>query len=532
MSKLPGHCQVLIAGAGPSGLMMAAQLLRFGIQPVIVDSKTELTMQSRAIAVQARSLEIFRQLGIVQEVINEGNKIEGLTIHEDTEAVAHFDLAGSGKGNTAFPFVLSLEQSKTERLLLDFLTSRACPVHWNSEVTEINQTGTNVEVRVRTYDGREETIVCNWLIGADGASGIVRKRLGIAFTGGTYLNRFYLADLSMKHGPASEDIRIFIKDEGFTGIFPMKDGNYRFIGVLPKTLRGRENISFNDVKPYITYTLGIPIDEDRESCYWFSVYQIHHRMAERFRSRRCFLIGDAAHIHSPVGGQGMNTGLQDAYNLAWKLAGVIRNNYSEQILDSYASERMPVAEKLLKTTDRLFSLVVSQNWVVKKIRNGILPIALKWLWRKKGMPHNIFALVSQTGVHYRQSSLSVHHGKTGKIRAGDRLPFLTLFDEKRHEQTDLHEWCSKPGFTLLVVGKLSQRDLHLLAKWIKSTYPFGLNFYYLPPSERNQHIFDCFEIKEDYKKALIVRPDLYIGYMNDIVDIELIGGYMKEVTGV
>lgn len=528
MNSLPLHSSVLISGAGPSGLMMAAQLLRYGLQPVIIDSKTELTRESRALAVQARSMEIFRQLGIDHAALSEGNVVKGLSFYQDAEAVMRLDLASSGSGISPFPYVLILEQSKTEKLLLDYLTSKACPVYWNTELLDVNLSDKQAVIRVKR-DDTETTVSCDWLIAADGASGRIRKKLGISFSGGTYLSRFYLADLNIRQGPGPEDVRILLKDEGFVAIFPISSDNYRFIGMLPGTLKNRESISFEDIKPYITYTLGFPLQEER--CRWFSTYQLHHRMASRFRNRSCFLIGDAAHIHSPIGGQGMNTGLQDAYNLAWKLSGVIKREYSERILDTYASERMPVAQTLIRTTDRLFTIAVSQNWLLKKLRNWFVIRALRSLWKKKDFPLKIFSRVSQTRIRYRSSSLSVHHSRSTGVKAGDRLPFIPLYDERLKEETDLHSWCSKPGFTLLVIGALSQRNLYLLAKWIKSTYPSQLNFYYLPPSPRNQLVFDRFEVKEEGKKALIIRPDMYIGYMNDIVDIDLIDLYFKETIG-
>ncbi len=527
MNLLPHDCSVLIVGAGPSGLMMAAQLLRYGIQPVIIDSKTGLNQESRALAVQARSLEIFRQLGLDEAALAAGNPVDRLAVYQDAE-VAAFSLTEKDKKLTAFPYVLILEQSRTEKVLLSYLTSKACPVYWDTELLDIRSDDRGARVKLKRGETEKE-IKCDWVIGADGASGKVRKSQGLSFAGGTYLNRFYLADIVMKDQGDISAVRLFLKKEGFTGIFPVNGQTYRFIGVLPQTLKDRADVTFDDLKPYLTYTLGFPLQG--EVCQWFSVYKLHHRLAERFRNKRCFLIGDAAHIHSPVGGQGMNTGLQDAYNLAWKLQGVIKNEFHEKILDSYSEERMGVAKQLLATTDKLFTLSVSGNWFVKQIRRYVLPRLFQWIWKRSGMRFRLFSHISQIALHYRASGMSVHHSRTREIAAGDRLPYLKLFDEKRKEHSDLHAWCSKPGFTLLVIGLISQRDVHLLAKFIKATYPAQLNFYYLPPSSSNQHIFDAFEIKEDHKKAVIVRPDLYIGYMNDVVDIELIDIYLRETIG-
>jgi hypothetical protein len=254
-------------------------------------------------------------------------------------------------------------------------------------------------------------------------------------------------------------------------------------------------------------------------------------MADRFRSRRCFLIGDAAHIHSPVGGQGMNTGLQDAYNLAWKLAGVIDKKYAESILDTYSQERMPVAKALLKTTDRMFTVIIGQSWITRRLREWIVPLALNNLKTASAINTKIYGLISQTGIKYRESTLSLHHSLATKVKAGDRVPFIKIYDEKLKEETNLHEWCKYPGFTLLVIGQLSPLEVLALSKWVKLSYPFDLHFYYLPPSKRNAHVFEGFEVPGNKRKALVIRPDMHIGYINDVVDVDLLGGYLRETLG-
>jgi len=310
----------------------------------------------------------------------------------------------------------------------------------------------------------------------------------------------------------------------------MPEDHYcRIVGILPNEFDNREGLQMEDVLPYLDTITGASIKVEHTN--WFTTYKLHHRMADKFRRERCFLIGDAAHIHSPVGGQGMNTGLQDAYNLAWKLAGVINSQLKPAILDSYGAERMPVAKDLLNTTDRVFKLILSRNWFVSLFKKWVLPRLLEAVWSSPPRREAFFTRISQIGISYRDSRLNLHLSQATRIKAGDRLPFLKVFDEKKQQETDLHEWCSKPGFTMITMGKLTELDLFTLAKWITQTYPANLNFFYLPLSVKNQTVFDTFEIKENQKKAIIVRPDLHIGFINDAVDIDMMNNYLQNVVG-
>lgn len=529
MQIVEGHYQVIIVGAGPSGLMMAAQLIRFGIQPIIIDSKTGPTNQSRALAVQARSMEIYRQLGIVDEVLKGGKRAKSVTLYEEGDELAHLVLENTGKGESAFPFLEIFEQSKNEKLLLDYLTFHCCPVYWETTLIHIEQQSERVHLQL-TSSGETIATSTDWLIGADGSHSHVRQSLQIAFHGDTYPQQFYLADLTLQNYSSAHGIHLFLGRNSFTACFPMKDANtYRFIGSLPKTLLKREDLTFSAIQPYLAFSLNVPITATE--CNWFATYRLHHRMAESFRKQRCFLIGDAAHVHSPVGGQGMNTGLQDAYNLAWKLAGVLNKQIRPAILESYATERMPVAMQLLKTTDRLFTFIVSNNFFIKAFRRFLFPKLIRQMWKKASIRKSFFSRISQTGIHYRHSKLNLHLSQAAKVKAGDRLPYLRFWDEKKEEESDLHAWCAKPGFIFLILGTISDQDLFIIAKWIKRNFPNMLHLFYLPHSEKNQPVFNYFEINKNQRKALVVRPDMHIGMMSDQIDIRILANYMENVVG-
>lgn len=522
-----GHFSVLIVGAGPSGLMMAAQLLRHGVQPLIIDSKKGPTNQSRALAVQARSMEIYRQMGLADRALQEGIQAESVSIQNEEKELVNLSLKNLGKNSTLFPFVHLFEQSKNERLLLDFLTQKCCPVFWDTTLEDLIQQENQITAHLKNGD-KNSIVTADWLIGADGAHSSVRKILQIDFKGDAYVNKFLLADVEFEQSFQNHQVTLKLGDASFTGLFPMKGNRFRVIATLPFRFADQHEVKYEDVEADLAKML--PQKLHIKTCHAFSVYKLHHRMAEKFRDKNSFLIGDAAHIHSPAGGQGMNTGLQDAYNLGWKLAGVINQHYQPKILESYAEERMPVARKLLKTTDRAFNFINSKNPVNRFLKKLILPSFIPFFWKRGNLREFGFETISEIGISYRDSKINLNLSQTKQLKAGDRLPYLKVFDEKKQQETDLHAWCFKPGFTFMAFGKLSEHDLFALARWISLNYP-QLNFFYLPFSVKNKAVFDYFEMGESQRRAIIVRPDMYIGYLNDAIHVELIGDYLAQMVG-
>ncbi|MES2809338.1 MAG: FAD-dependent monooxygenase [Bacteroidota bacterium] len=525
------HTKVLIVGAGPSGLMMAAQLLRYGVIPVIIDIKQGPTNQSKALAVQARSLEIYRQMGLADRALQGGTQADGMLLNQDAKQVASISLTDVGKQDTPFPFIHLYQQSKNERLLLDYLTQNCCPVYWDTTLVSLKQNAQQVEVTIQS--GTETAVLtCQYIVGADGAHSAIRRQLNIAFTGDTYANEFFLADVELDNKQlAATKVQLYRGKMGMAVFFPLPEHNsYRIIGNLPPANEGKPDVQLDEMLPHLKSLTGIAINVVQNN--WFTTYKLHHRMADKFRLQRCFLVGDAAHIHSPVGGQGMNTGLQDAYNLGWKLAGVLNGQVKESILDSYATERMPIAKTLLNTTDKLFRLIISTNWFALLLKKWIMPTATQILWKSKTLRQEFFKRIAQINITYRDSKINLHLSTAKNIKAGDRLPYLKVFDEKKQAETDLHEWCTKPGFTLIILGKLQEFDLFAIAKWITQNYPASLNFFYLPPSAKNMDIFKAFEVGKDKKKALIIRPDMHIGLINDVVDIEMMENYLTNIVAI
>lgn len=522
------HTDVLIVGAGPSGLMMAAQLLRFGVQPKIIDAKRGPDRASKAIAVQARSLELFRQMGLADRLLEAGMPCYGIQVQGQRRPLGKVDFARMENPDTAFPFLHIVGQDRTEKLLLARLTEKACPVDWETRLVSLRQDDNGVQV-VLEHEGAAERWACRWLIGADGAGSMVRECLGIRFEGRRYDGRFFLADVVIRDGH-HRHVHFFVRERALLGIFPFNgQDRYRIVGELPDDLAQQRQLAYGDVKLVVDRALGFELPVTQ--CLWISGFSMHRRTAEQFSRQRCFLVGDAAHVHSPVGGQGMNTGLQDAANLAWKLAGVLQGRMATKVLHSYQLERMPVAREVSETTDRALRLLTGVPRWLRPLREVLLAKGLGFLAAKTGRLRKVFGRMAQLDVHYRRSALTVHHATDSGVRAGDRLPFIAVFDEKTKTHTDLHRWCEKPGFILLVLGTISHHQLNVIGQWVRQRYPRQMHLYYLPFSANNQRVFDIFAVKPTGTKTVLIRPDMYIAYINDMLNMGLIDTYMEGVLG-
>ncbi len=446
--------QVLIVGAGPTGLMLANQLARRAVRPLIVDRHSGPAQQTRAIGVQARTLEIYSKLGIAERALELGVRARAANMWANARPTARIPLGDIGRRLSAFPFILMLGQDDNERIMGEKLAGFGVEVNWNTELTAFTQDADRVEATLRHPDGSLQTVRAAWLAGCDGSRSSVREFSGIRFPGAPYEHVFFVADTEATGSMMPGELNVYLWRDGFHLFFPMRgQDRWRVIGILPKALREGEGLTFEALVPSIRAEAGT--DLQFRSCSWFSTYRIHHRAAERFRDRRCFLLGDAAHVHSPMGAQGMNTGLQDAHNLAWKLALVIKGGARPALLDTYDEERRPVAERLLRTTDRAFQLVVGEGAFARLFRTRILARVAARAMTLERVRRLAFRTLSQIGIRYRRSSLSqtVSGLPQGAPLAGERFPWLQLRMSAGSEPVDLFERLDDTHFNLLVIGQ-------------------------------------------------------------------------------
>src|SRR6266480_1477190 len=433
---------VLVVGAGPTGLMLANQLVRRGVRVRIIDRHAGPARESRALGVQARTLEIYAHLGLADQAVALGKRADGAALWAQGRRAARIPLGDIGRDLSPYPFLLVLGQDDNERLLGDALRTQGTAVEWKTELVGLAQHTDHVTARLKHPDGTHGDVTVPWLAGCDGARSSVRELSGIAFEGAPYQHVFFVADVQMTGSMVPDVLNVYL---------------WRIVGILPPHLRGRDDLTFEDTIPSLRHEAGAELSF--QSCNWYSTYRIHHRRAARFHDRRCFLLGDAAHIHSPVGGQGMNTGLQDAYNLAWKLALVVSGRAGAALVHSYEDERLPVANHLLKRTDRLFSLVVSDSWLAGLVRTRVMPKIMGLALRTAAVQRIVFRTISQTGIRYRTSPLSEALAGLPEDgpRAGDRFPWLRLKFRASGPTEDLFGKVDDTRFNLLVFGQAAPR---------------------------------------------------------------------------
>jgi 2-polyprenyl-6-methoxyphenol hydroxylase-like FAD-dependent oxidoreductase len=514
----PADPDVLVVGAGPTGLTLGLELAAHGLRCRVVDRAADRVHESRALAIQPRTLEVLARDGLARELVARGNPALELRIHLGRRTVP-LRLFDDGLEDTAYPFLLFLAQAETERILGERLGLLGAAVERGVELTGLAPGLDAVTCTLRAPDGSEETVRARYVVGCDGSHSTVRRLAGIAFRGAAYAPTFVLADAEvdgLEPGPA----HVFVSGRGVLLFFPIgSPAGWRLIAMRPRgdTAEAGAAVELDELQRLVdAFTRGVRLRDP----VWSTNFRLYLRHASRYRAGRVLLAGDAAHIHSPAGAQGMNTGIQDAVNLGWKLALVASRRAPDRLLDTYASEREPVGRAVLRLTDRAFTVATSDAAPLRLARSSLAPVlvpAALRLSRRLARPRVLaFRTIAELTISYRRSPLSAEGpGAPGAgPRAGDRLPDAPL-DGATPDGETLHDLVAAPGFHVLLCGPPAAWPESAAAALGETATLEGqglLHVHRLDRGTRGHAVaLARLGIREE-PAALLVRPDGHLGY--------------------
>ena len=526
---------VLVVGAGPTGLALAAQLEALGATVRIVDRQLDRVHESRALVVLPRTLEVLRGVGVSEKLVERGKDAVQLQMHFG-EKLVRAPLFDIGLEDTAYPFLLFISQAETEAVLNEHLAARGVHVERGVELVALAAEEQRVACTLRHRDGTTEQLRVGYLAGCDGARSSVRRLAGIRFEGGSYPQTFALADLEVDGALERDAAHVFVGAPGMLFFFPLgQPASWRMGGMLPagSGATGREELSAPSLAelqaiadPFTGGTLRLrdPV--------WRTYFRLHHRQAVRYRAGRVFLAGDAAHVHSPAGAQGMNTGIQDAWNLGWKLALVDRGVADEALLDSYQPERWPIGRLVLRVTDRATAIATADRPVVRMIRTQMAPPLVPIVLRLSRLRAFGFRTLSQLRINYRGSP-AVDEGEPALRRGprpGERLPDTRIVEDARERW--LHDAVATPTYQLLLFGPPAGWDDDQLAR-LSGRYAGVLTVHRLAREATAGALHDVrgetfARLGIEQAAHYLVRPDGYIAYRSGATDLGGLERYLAR----
>jgi 2-polyprenyl-6-methoxyphenol hydroxylase-like FAD-dependent oxidoreductase len=544
---------VLVIGAGPTGLVAASELCRYGLSIRLIDKLPERSLLSRALGLQARTLEILDELGCVADLIPRGIQLRGATLHSGTEPIASFSF---DELDSRFPYALCLPQSETEGVLEELLHRRGGRIERGIELVSFTHGDSGVAATVKHADGHNECIEARWMIGCDGAHSMVRSGLMMEFPGEAFPESFLLADVSVAWELPRDRISTFFSPEGVLGCFPLPNGTWRLIA------NGEGEATLDTFQKLVDTRCGFPARLSDPG--WMAQFRINTRQVAKYSVGRVFLAGDAAHIHSPIGGQGMNTGMQDAHNLAWKLAHVTKKLAPMSLLDSYHLERHKIGKQLLRGTDVATRVGMLKKSVARAIRDH----AARYLSQLDVVQNRIARTVSEINLSYSGSpicdesreliprifgddeaeesaTLSAQRKFAGGPRAGERAPDAEILDKNvpRRLSSLLGNGCHS---LLLFDGRArteaGYRTLSHIAAALEARHPEIVKVFTIvsgrePPGYTGplgRVLLDPDGAAEDAYGATaecvyVIRPDLYIGHRCQPASVERVLEHFAKV---
>jgi 2-polyprenyl-6-methoxyphenol hydroxylase-like FAD-dependent oxidoreductase len=498
---------VLIAGAGPTGMMAAIELSRFNIPVRLIEKKTEPETSSRAIGVQARTLELLEQRGLGSSLVKLGNHGLAFSLYGDGKRIWRLDFE---RISSKYNYLLFVSQAETENVLREALDKAGVTIERNLTFLALGQTDrdTTLTAVLQHTDGSLEQFECSYLIDAEGAHSIARGTVGLHFEGKSHVEAYALGDLHIDGDLVETDFHIFSSEHGFMSMFPMGGRRFRVMADNPISQQSKGTApSLEELQQIYDQRSHIPAKFRDMS--WSSWFRINSRMVNGLQVGKVFLGGDTAHIHSPAGAQGMNTGMQDMINLCWKLALVMKGRAKPELLETYSKERIPVIQNVLKKTEATNDAIASQNRLFRSLFNHIAP----WLVGMENVQYNAGEHMSQLALNYRESPLSVSVGHSGELRAGDRLPDLpvTLLHSEGSSDTQprpatIFSLLNPSFFTLLYCNIPDPAKTHLEVQSAIGPWSYLMRGVLVTTIPEQQKYLG------DSPSIVLVRPDGYVAF--------------------
>ena len=530
---------ILIVGAGPTGLALACHLLQLGIKLRIIDKKSGPSTTSKAIGLQYRVSEVLACMGIVDRFLERGGNPTVVNGYVNDRRIMRLRLRATGSecGQGAFePRAIMIPQSETESILSETLQERGGHIEWGTNFLDFTQDQAHVLSTIERADGSQEKVKSDWLISCEGAHSLIRKQAGLTFVGKTYPLAFFMSDVQLDWSLDHDENHVWLHKDGSFAALPLPGKNkWRlFVEVTAQPDNQTNELTLDVIRQLMAERAG----DDKTTISnptWISEFRISCRMVDRYRKGRVFLAGDAAHIHSPTGGQGIATGIQDATNLAWKLGRVL-GGAPDSLLDTYEEERLPKAREVLKETDRTTTVLFAPTPFMRLLRDFIvLPVLHMDLIQKK-----MFAKMSQLHVNYRGNRLSREQKARGwysrsGVRAGDRAPDVVFIKANSGDPTSLFR-CLEPFRPVVLIspGHEPEKADRLIAALGK----LDINAYVvIAPNEmhwkfRRQCLID---VHGDFRRIYgmtpdslcLIRPDDHIGYFQQPIDEHELQSYLR-----
>lgn len=502
-------CQVLVVGAGPTGLVLAADLLARGVSTRIIDKGDGVNLETRAIAIHARALEVLDLMGLAERFVDYGQAVRWFSFYTDGKPRVSLDLARNG---TRFPFMLDIPQHQTETLLRARVAELGGTIEDGTELTALADEPAGVIARTRDADGQPRVITAGYAVGCDGAHSRVRHELGLPFRGHPYPQDWLLADVRLDWARPENTVHAFFRADGTPLIcFPMRRHRWRLVVPFAgDRTSGPPDLA--EIQQLVDQRAPEPVVASEPT--WLASFNCHRRSTDVYRRGHVLLAGDAVHIHTPAGGQGMNTGITDAHNLGWKLALVADGRAPDQLLDTYGAEREPVAEQVLGLTHTLVRFGTMTHPVKRALRDAIVPAAA----RVGPVHRRAVRRWTQVNVAYPASSLTKTDRGPGRPRPGQRVPDIEVLTAQGPSR--LFTVLRRGRHVIVVTGADTDRVLahpaltpyRDLFEVVACGFPDARAF-------RSTHAGSVFLVRPDGYLAARARPDkpeTVLGYLHEL----------------